>query len=177
MSVRIGADGSVREPATGVFDVTVPPGRDPTEYRYGIDDEEYECPTPGKILQAAVDRCRPGGSVLLLPGMHEGPLVLPPGKVVHVFGRGLASLHVAYGNALTSSAANSTIDGLNFRFAYPADIGEGGWGKDDEAPLVWIKSGGLRLHSCDLSCGNNEGGCPGPCLLIEGGDPVLTSCK
>ena len=53
------------------FDVTVAPGRD---------------------VQAAVKRCPRGGSVLLLPGVHEGPLDLTAGKTVHVFGRGRAVL-------------------------------------------------------------------------------------
>ena len=53
--VRIGRGGAVLEPASGAFDVTVAPGED---------------------VQAAVKRCPPGGCVMLLPGPHEGPLVL-----------------------------------------------------------------------------------------------------
>ena len=54
-AVRVGRSGAVLEPANGAFDVTVAPGED---------------------VQAALDRCPPGGCVLLLPGVHAGPLVL-----------------------------------------------------------------------------------------------------
>ena len=56
-AVRISPNGFVLEPADGTFDVTVAPGED---------------------MQAAVDRCPPGGCVLLLPGTHEGRIVLQP---------------------------------------------------------------------------------------------------
>ena len=36
--------------------------------------------TPDEDVQVAVDACPPGGSVLLLPGTHNGPLDLPAGK-------------------------------------------------------------------------------------------------
>ena len=42
-------------------------------------------------LQAAVDSCPAGGSILLLPGAHWGALSIR-GKEVHVFGRGRAIL-------------------------------------------------------------------------------------
>ena len=57
--MRVGPGGHVLEPASGAFDVTVAPGED---------------------VQAAVGRCPPGGCVLLLPGTHDGPLVLGPQK-------------------------------------------------------------------------------------------------
>ena len=79
-AVTVAADGTVLAPASGAFDVTV---------------------APGHAVQAAVDACPTGGSVLLLPGTHEGPLVLTAGKVVHVFGRGSATLRAATGSVLT----------------------------------------------------------------------------
>ena len=53
--VRISESGYVHEPASGAFDVIV---------------------APSENVQAAVERCPPGGCVLLLPGFHAGPLVL-----------------------------------------------------------------------------------------------------
>ena len=89
---RFYRSGAVLEPASGTFDVTVAPGED---------------------VQAAVDACPPGGSVLLLPGTHAGPLVLLADKEVHVFGRGHATLRTASGTAVvTSEAAVATCDGL-----------------------------------------------------------------
>ena len=79
-AVRIGLGGFVLAPASGTFDVTVP---------------------PGEAVQAAVDRCPPGGCVLLLPGMHDGPLALEASKEVHVFGRGRATLRTMTGTVLS----------------------------------------------------------------------------
>ena len=56
-AVRIGPGGHVLEPASGTFDVTVVPGED---------------------VRAAIDRCPSGGSVLLLPGVHEGCISVLP---------------------------------------------------------------------------------------------------
>ena len=116
-TVRTKRSGAVLEPANGAFDVTV---------------------APGDGVQAAVDRCPPGGCVLLLPGTHEGPLVLPANKVVHVFGRGLATLRSAISDVLTSWAASSTVDGLLVR--------QEGEDEDDEGRGVRIRGGRLRLQ-------------------------------
>ena len=141
ISVAPDGSGAVREPASGAFNVTVPPGED---------------------VQAAMNRCPPGGSVLLLPGVHEGPLALPPGKVVHVFGRGLATLWTADGNVLTSSAAAATVDGLIVRR-------EAG-GEDDYG--VWICGGQLRLQACNITSESLA------CVAFSGGaDPIVTHCK
>ena len=80
--MRVGPGGHVLEPASGAFDVTVAPGED---------------------VQAAIDRCPAGGCVLLLPGTHEGTLVLwaCANKEVHVFGRGRATLEAAAGTVIT----------------------------------------------------------------------------
>ena len=97
-AVRITPGGLVREPASGTFDVTVAPGED---------------------VQAAVDACPPDGSVLLLPGTHDGPLVLMAGKVVHMFGLGLATLQAATGTVVTSEAETAVdVDGLIIRHPF-----------------------------------------------------------
>ena len=144
--MRIGRSGTVLEPALGAFDVTVAPGED---------------------VQAAVDACPPGGCVLLLPGTYDGPLVLPVGKVVHVFGRGSATLRSATGTVVTSEAATSTCDGLIIRR-------EAGGTSNDGNDCVWIKGGRLRMQACDVTCAAPNV----PCVWIEGGaDPTLEACK
>ena len=121
--VRVRRSGIVIEPVGGSFDVTVAPGED---------------------VQAAVDRCPRGGSVLLLPGTHAGPLSLQAGQIVHVFGRGQAALHAVGGNFLSSKAAQSTCDGLLLRWD-PRSLGSYA-----DCNCVYIAGGGLRLQACDI---------------------------
>ena len=143
--MRISRSGAVLEPASGAFDVAV---------------------APGDNVQAAVDACPVGGCVLLLPGTHDGPLVLAVGKVVHVFGRGRATLRASTGTVVTSDAAEGTLDGLIIRR-------EAG-GADSCRDCVWIKGGRLRLQACDVTCAALNV----PCVWIEGGaDPTLVACK
>ena len=145
-AVRIAPGGLVLEPANGAFDVTVAPGED---------------------VQAAVDRCPAGGCVLLLPGLHNGPLVLAADKVVHVFGRGLATLRAATGTVVKSEAATSTLDGLVIRR-------DAGGTSDYDRDCVWIKGGRLRLHTCDITSANPRT----ICVAVEGGaDPLLAACR
>ena len=149
------ADGYVNEPATGAFDETV---------------------VPGKSIQAAVDRCRPGGSVLLLPGTHEGPLSLSADKEVHVFGRGLVTLQTPSGGVITSKSAKATIDGVTVittsRTARAASSAGSSAG-------ITISGGGLRLQRVVVSCPSAH--C---CVRVEGPsaggpatDPVLVGCR
>ena len=139
--VAVAADGAVSAPSSGTFDVTV---------------------SPGEPVQAAVNGCPAGGSVLLLPGIHDGPLVIEAGRVVHVFGRGQATLRTSMGEVLTSWAATATVDGLTLRR-------EPG-GEDNFC--VWIKGGRLRLQACDLTCASRS------TINIDGGaDPVIAACK
>ena len=162
-TVRIGCSGWVLEPANGAFDVTVAPGED---------------------VQAAVDASPPGGCVLLLPGTHDGPLVLgarvevrrrqgheeeearTADKEVHVFGRGQAILRATTRHVLTSVAATATLDGLIVR--PPEAVGA------DAFCGVWIAGGALRLQACDIT------GATLACLVISGGagtDPMVSGCK
>ena len=121
--------------------------------------------TLGEDVQAAVDRCRPGGSMLLLPGSHAGPLVLGEGTLVNIFGRGLATLETALGAAVTSAAAVSCIDGLVIR------VGAHASGGGHHAIL--ITSGRLRVQNCDVSCKSLS------CIKVEGraADPLVIGCK
>ena len=86
-AVRKGGSAAILPPASNTFDVTVPPGED---------------------VQAAVERCPQGGCMLLMPGVHEGPLTLAANKVVHVFGRGQAVLQRA-GVVLTSEVQRTVV--------------------------------------------------------------------
>ena len=143
-TVRTRRNGAVLEPA-GAFDVTV---------------------APGDNVQEAVDRCPPGGCVLLLPGTHDGPLVLTADKKVHVFGRGHATLRTATGAVVRCEAFEATLDGLLIR-RYA------GGAHDCECDGVWIKGGRLRMQACDITSAASS-----VCVLIEGGaDPVMTSCR
>ena len=141
-AARVKIDGTVLEPAHAAFDVTV---------------------APGEPVQAAVDRCPPGGCVLLLPGEHAGPVVLSPSKEVHVFGRGLAVLSTSTGEVLVSEAVTSTVDGLVIQRKVNDAV-------NDYA--VWIARGGLRMQACDVTSASLA------CVCVQGGaDPVLASCK
>ena len=144
-AVRVKRSGAVLEPANGAFDVTV---------------------APGEGVQAAVDRCPPGGCVLLLPGTHSGPLVLAADQVVHVFGRGQATLQSSSCTALTSEAVEATCDGLVIRRDEGVASGDGGtYG-------LWIKGGRLRLQDCHITSKSSA------CVWIGGAaDPVLVSCR
>ena len=140
--ISVAPDGTVREPASGAFDVTI---------------------KPGEPVQAAVDACPPGGCVLLLPGLHDGPLALPPGKEVHVFGRGLAKLRTRMGEVVTSESDVATIDGLIIRREAGGDSKDYG---------VWIKGGRLRLQACDITSASLA------CVAFSGGaDPTVALCK
>ena len=143
-AVRVKRDGTVLEPASGAFDVVV---------------------APGEGVQAAVDACPPGGCVLLLPGSHKGPLFLFPGKVVHVFGRGRATLRTASGTVVISAADKSTMDGIAVRREAGGDVSDSG---------MWIRGGQLHLQACDVTSASPFGACV---AIEEGADPVLINCK
>ena len=108
--------------------------------------------------------------MLLLPGLHKGPLVLAADKVVHVFGRGRATmLWAAPGSAVASEAAVATIDGLLMR-----RVGEVGQGYG-----VLIRGGALRLQACDVMGPHAvEGQSAGASVSFrDGADPILLACR
>ena len=132
------------EPASGAFDVIV---------------------APGEGVQAAVDACPRGGSVLMLPGTHAGPVVLAADKVVHVFGRGLATLLATTESVVTSKSTTATLDGLVIRREAGADRVQG----------VYIKGGGLRMQACDVTSSVTSSGAV---IFVSGAaDPFLASCR
>ena len=120
---------------------------------------------PGEPIQAAIDRCPPGGSVLLLPGTHEGPLVLPADKEVHVFGCGRATLGTAAGTVVTSRSETATLDGLIVRTGAHT-FGSGHFG-------ILVTAGKLRVQACDVSSQSRAGICAtGPAA-----DPFIAGCR
>ena len=127
---------------------------------------------PPSSVQEAVDRCREGGSVLLLPGAHEGGVVLS--KEVHLYGRGEATLRLAPGTGpvLTCTAEVATVDGLVVRFDSEHDDGQG-----DVFPVICVEGGGLLLRHCDVS-GRLDGECMTG-VQVEGraSHPSILGCR
>ena len=100
--------------------------------------------SPRESLQAAIDRCREGGNILLLPGAYEGGVVLS--KEVHLFGRGEATLRRASGEegpVVTSTAPAATLDGLVVRLGPHAEGEKGHFG-------ILITAGSLLVRHCDV---------------------------
>ena len=159
---RIGPTGAVHEPASGAFDAAVAPGED---------------------LQAAVDRCPPGGCVLLLPGTHAGPLALGASKEVHLFGRGVARLVHSGGSVVTSTANQATLCGLVI--SQEGIVRGNGDALNNIEELVEnvaaagaphagiaVEAGVLRMQGCDVASAS------GACITVGGaGDPVIINCK
>ena len=144
-AVRVSPSGRVREPA-GRFDVEVSPG--------------------GESLQSAVDRCPPGGAILLRPGTHVGTVTIS--REVHVFGRGAAVLQVPpSGMGVSCIAPVSTLDGLLVR-GPAAQLDPTG----TAGTAVSIAGGAVRLQECDISSGAVLG------VKVAGGaDPLLMNCR
>ena len=132
----------VREPAAGAFDEVV---------------------APDESIQAAIDRCREGGSILLQPGTYEPSETLLIAREVHVFGRGLARLRADKGDGVASTASAATLDGLVIERAQASEkkfIG------------VAIEKGGLRLQNTVVTGAFKCG------VAVSGGaDPVIVSSR
>ena len=125
-------------------------------------DSFDEVVAPDESIQAAIDRCREGGSILLKPGTHtmkEGTLLIH--KEVHVFGRGLARLQVIGLIGITCMAAVATVDGL---------IVERTQGPKRDG--VQIIGGGLRLQNTTIT-----GSFQNALVLSRGADPVIVGCR
>ena len=122
--------------------------------------------SPREPLQAAIDRCREGGSVLLRPGAHEGGVVLS--KEVHLFGRGEATLRRAagVGPVVTSTAPAATLDGLVVRQG-PCAEGEKGHNG------IMITAGSLLVRHCDVSSKSWSS------IYVEGAsaNPTILGCR
>ena len=122
--------------------------------------------SPRESLQAAIDRCREGGSVLLLPGSYEGGVILS--KVVHLFGRGEATLWRAAGegSVITSTAPVATLDGLIVRLGPHAEGERGHCG-------ILITAGRLLVQHCDVSSKSRSS------VIVEGASasPTILGCK
>ena len=125
---------------------------------------------PGQPVQAAVNDCPRGGSVLLLPGIHEGPLTLAANQEVHVFGRSLATLRCVRFSAVISAAVKSSLVGITIR--REVDMTPLGGLACREGYAVHITEGNLRLQSCNIVNASPAAG-----ICIQGGsNPVVAMC-
>ena len=120
--VRIKRDGTVLEPSSGRFDVTVAPGD----------------PVYGSIVI-----CPAGGSVLLLPGVHKGRIRIFE-KEVHVFGRHLATLWSSEAIPLVrSSFPRGSLVGLTLQhIGSPAQ---------PSVCCLSVTGGFLRVQACNIT--------------------------
>ena len=122
--------------------------------------------SPRESLQAAIDRCREGGSILLLPGVYEGGVILS--KEVHLYGRGEATLRRAAGegHVITSTAPAATLDGLVVRMGPHEEGEEGHFG-------ILITAGSLLVRHCDVSSQSRSS------IVVWGAsvNPAILGCK
>ena len=109
----------------------------------------------GESIQAAVGRCPDGGSILLLPGRHVGPLLLDKG--VHVHGRG-AALLTSPADVVVCTAAGASLDGVVIRKDAHL-LGDGHFG-------VLVSAGALTLRHCDIASASRS------CIALKVGDRV-----
>ena len=130
-----------------------------------------EIKLPEYKRKAAVDGCRAGGSILLLPGQHAGPVAI--GRELHIFGRGGATLTHGGDDRPTlliamSADATCTVAGLSLRRA----AGPGG------GACVEVSAGAPRLQSCDVVGGPSEKIYKGG-IHVAGASarPVVADCR
>ena len=109
--------GVVYEPASGAFDAVLHP-------------EEGG-------LQAAVDSCAEGGSVLLLPGIYDLTEKLSIGRSVHIFARGRTEIRMCLSGYILTSGASITLSGLCIENLSPC-----------YSRSVSITGGSTRLQVC-----------------------------
>ena len=128
--------------------------------------------SPREPLQAAIDRCRVGGSILLLPGTYEGGVVLS--KEVHLFGRGEVTLQGVVVDeegdgeeaVITSTAPAATLDGLVVRLGPHAEGYYGHLG-------ILITAGSLLVRHCDVSSQSLSS----ICVQGASADSTILGCK
>ena len=75
-----------------------------------ICSEKFDiCISPSVSLQTGINNCPDGGSILLLPGIHNGQIVIDNNKEINIFGRGIATIELS----IISNSKKLTIDGVN----------------------------------------------------------------
>ena len=133
----------------------------PLDWVFPPSDGAYDVTIdPGENVQAGVDRCPPGGSVLLLPGTHLGPLSIGAGKAVHVFGGGRAILRSTMAENVSCDAADASLDGLilrsgDSRVAWESmliPLGTGDY-RQSRGYCISVGGGSVRVQACDISGG------------------------
>ena len=124
--------------------------------------DEVVAPGLGGTIQAAIDRCREGGAILLQPGTYDLKEAVRIIYEVHVFGRGLARLRAANCDGIRCHAAVSTLDGL---------VVERTRGSA-EFIGVSLTGGRARLQNSVVTGAFELGVAVG-----RGADPVIVSCR
>ena len=127
---------------------------------------------PDEDLRAALDRCPPGGSMLLLPGTHTWPPERLLSEEVHVFGRGQVKLLVVGGRKGSVYFCNkATFDGLVIRHEKGLDsVGHRRCLQTLPYYLVFVNRGQPRIQACDLRSSGYH-------AIHSYSDPVLSGCK
>ena len=129
--------------------------------------DEVAAAPGGGAIQAAIDRCRVGGSILLQPGTYTLSAFITIAKEVHLFGRGLARLRTVQCDGIRCGAATATVDGL---------IVERPTGRkkaDVKGVGVAIVGGSrLRLQNSEVTGPFDYG-----LTITEGADPVITASR
>ena len=122
---HVAPDGAVCEPLSGRFSVICRP-------------EEG-----GEGIQRAIRECEEGGPILLREGVFHVTRTLRLNRSVHIFGRGrteLRGLLPVNSDFIESSSPSASLDRLRI---------------DNQAEgysfTLFIASGHLRVHSCDVS--------------------------
>ena len=106
---------------------------------------------PGQPLQQLVDGCPDGGRVLIEVGVHEWPdgLRLGKGRRVHVVGAPGATVRSSSGPAITSAAAEATVEGLMLRREC-AELSR-------KESVVQVATGRLTVERCDIAATGPDG--------------------
>ena len=124
--------------------------------------DEVVSPGEGGPIQAAIDRCREGGAILLQPGTYDLSKFVHVGKEVHVFGRGLARLRPVECAGIACTAAAATLDGL---------VVERTRGQKKFIGIE-ISFGRARLQHTLITGAFKTG-----CSIMGGADPVIVACR
>ena len=122
---------------------------------------------PGSSLQAAIDACHPGDSVLLLPGVHRGPVVCC--QPIRLFGRGRAV--IAGGGFVVRilpvvEGGHVLLDGIAVR--RHDVVGSRRASRNQPGAVLVTPGANVHFRQCDLS---NEGS---SAVFMQEGGGMLT---
>ena len=128
--------------------------------------------TPADNLQEKLDSVRTGGTVLLEPGVYQGPVSID--REVYIFARRLATVESrsSVEDAVTVSCPSGCVDGLMVRFACASAAAVTALEAGKEPCGVRVTEGKVRLQGLDIS------GAPYAGILVEGplAEPSVSKC-